>query len=100
VIRDYLEKGDYFLPEAISAMSRAFAAVCNDLRIVAGDDHGREVIATRIIDLARDGVIDSNALRDRVLFEARMATLIETDRPAFRDGRASSDTLLRSMERV
>jgi hypothetical protein len=32
-----------------------------------GDVRGREVIATRIIDLARSGVIDATALRDGVI---------------------------------
>ena len=41
------------------------------LNIPAGDARGREVIAMRIIDLARRGVIDPKRLRNRVLFEAR-----------------------------
>jgi hypothetical protein len=101
MIRDYIEEGAYFLPEAIGAMARAFADVCNELRIPAGDDHGREVIATRIIDLARAGVLDSNALRDRVLSEARMAARIDrTDGPPVRDRRAGGATSLRALERV
>jgi hypothetical protein len=43
------------------------------LHIFAGDEHGRQVIAIRIIDLASRGVIDAGALRDRVLMEARLA---------------------------
>jgi len=62
-----------FEPQAISAMSQALEDACNALQIFAGDQHGREVIALRIIDLARSGVIDANALRDRVLLEARSA---------------------------
>jgi hypothetical protein len=37
---------------------------------VVGDEKGREIIATRIIDLARSGLIDPTALRDRVIAEA------------------------------
>jgi hypothetical protein len=37
----------------------------------AGDEKDREIIATRIIDLARDGLFDAAALRDRVVAEAR-----------------------------
>jgi hypothetical protein len=33
--------------------------------------HGRETIATRIIDLARHGVLDAKALCDRVVKEAK-----------------------------
>jgi hypothetical protein len=62
-----------FEPEAIRVMSQAFDDACNALRIFAGDEHGRQVIATRIIDLAGSGVIDAKALRDRVLLEARAA---------------------------
>ena len=60
-----------FEPEAIRAISQAFHDTCNALHIFAGDEHGRQVIATRVIDLASTGVIDAHALRDRVLREAR-----------------------------
>jgi hypothetical protein len=53
------------------AMSKAFEDVCAALRVHAGDDRGREIIATRIIDLARSGVVNAKALRDRVLSEAK-----------------------------
>ena len=59
-----------FSPEAIEAMSDALQGVCKALKINASDD--RSVIATRIIDLARTGVIDGKALRDRVLLEAAL----------------------------
>jgi len=62
-----------FEPEQISAMSQAFQEACNALRIFAGDERGREIVATRIIDLARSGVVDPHVLRDRVLLEARLA---------------------------
>jgi hypothetical protein len=39
----------------------------------SGDEKGREFIATCIIDLARSGLIDSAALRDRVITEARLS---------------------------
>jgi hypothetical protein len=42
------------------------------LQVSAGDEKGREIIATRIIDLARSGLIDPAALRDRVITEARL----------------------------
>jgi hypothetical protein len=37
---------------------------------VNGQVHDREIIATRIIDLARNGVTDAKALGDRVIAEA------------------------------
>ena len=70
-IRNYLDGQAAFEPEAIRAMSDAFEQACIALNIPAGDARGREVIAMRIIDLARRGVIDPKTLRNRVLFEAR-----------------------------
>jgi hypothetical protein len=72
-ILSYLEDGAVFEPDALRAISRAFDETCNELHIFAGDEHGRQVIATRVIDLARMGIIDASALRDRVLLEARTA---------------------------
>jgi hypothetical protein len=54
-------------------MSKAFEEACTALQVYAGDEKGREIIATRIIDLARGGLIDPTALRDRVIAEARLA---------------------------
>jgi len=68
-----LEYQIVFEPDALRAMSQAFHDACNALQIFAADEHGRRVIATRIIDLASMGVIDADALRDRVLMEARLA---------------------------
>lgn len=72
-ILSHIETQNAFEPEAIRVMSEAFHDACNALQIFAGDEHGRQVIATRIIDLASTGVIDANALRDRVLMEAHAA---------------------------
>jgi hypothetical protein len=54
-------------------MSKAFEGACTALRVYAGDEKGREIIATRIIDLARGGLIEPTALRDRVVAEARLS---------------------------
>lgn len=70
-IRSYLKDKTCFEPEALRVMSQGFDEACNALHVFAGDEHGREVIAARIIDLARTGVIDAEALRDRVVLEAR-----------------------------
>jgi hypothetical protein len=54
-------------------MSTAFELACADLRVVDGDQHGREIIAARIIDLARRGVADTATLHQRVVAEARVS---------------------------
>lgn len=72
-IDSHLERQAAFEPEVIRVMSQAFHDACNAMGIFAGDEHGRQVIAARIIDLASAGVVDAEALRDRVLREARTA---------------------------
>jgi methyl coenzyme M reductase gamma subunit len=73
MIRSYLEDCNTFDPEQVEVLATAFTSVCNALGIFAGDVHGRQVIAVRIVDLAKTGVIDAKALRDRVLAESRVA---------------------------
>jgi hypothetical protein len=67
-IRQYLKDEAAFEPEAIQAMSDALERTCTALR-VNGDALDRKVIATRIIDLTRSGVLDAKALSDRVIAE-------------------------------
>jgi hypothetical protein len=43
---------------------------CKALNI-NGDARDRETVAARIIDLARNGVVDAATLRDRVLAETK-----------------------------
>ena len=62
-----------FEPDAIDAMSTAFEWACADLHVFAGDIRGRQIIARRIIDLARQGTIDAAALHTRVLAQARIS---------------------------
>lgn len=69
-IRRYLQDGATFEPEAITAMSEALERACTTLQI-NGQGSDREVIAKRIIDLARGGVIDAKALSERVIAEAK-----------------------------
>jgi hypothetical protein len=73
MMQSYFENAGAFDPEDVDAMARAFSETCYVLRIFAGDAHGREVIATRIIELARFGLTDPAAIRDRVVWEARTA---------------------------
>jgi hypothetical protein len=72
-IHSQLENQNVFEPEALRVMSEAFHDTCNALQIFSGDEHGRRVIATRIIDLGSSGITDAKALRDRILLEARAA---------------------------
>jgi hypothetical protein len=73
-------QGDAFGPDALQAMSTALEEVCRMLHI----DHNqgaREVMAARIIDLARSGERDAKRLRNRVLREAGIAHLLVNDTP-------------------
>lgn len=58
-----------FDPETNAAIATALKQVCDTLRI-NGDANAREVIAGRIIELARRGERNAAKLRDRVLMEA------------------------------
>ena len=69
-IRTYLHDHHAFQPDEIDAMSRALEQACKALNI-NGDARDRETVAARIIDLARNGVVDAATLRDRVLAETR-----------------------------
>ena len=63
----YLPRTSAFDPEAILTMSIAFELACADLRVFEGDERGREIIATRIINLARQGIMCPAALHHSVL---------------------------------
>lgn len=69
-IRSYLEDHSAFEPHEIDTMSRALDETCKALHI-NGHLKDRETIAARIIDLARNGVIDAAKLRDRVVAEMK-----------------------------
>ena len=62
-------RDEAFDPDALRAMSTALEEVCRTLQ-VNGDQHAREVMALRIIELARRGERDPELLRDRVLWES------------------------------
>jgi hypothetical protein len=51
-------------------MSESLEDACKALHI-DGQAQDREAIATRIIDLARNGVFDRKALRERVIAEEK-----------------------------
>jgi hypothetical protein len=66
-IRKHLTDQTAFGPAAIEAMSKAFEEACIALQVFAGDEKGREIIATLIIDLARGAMVDADALRVQAL---------------------------------
>ena len=61
-----------FDPQDIKAMSMALDDVCRTLNL-RDNSSAKEVIAARIIDLARRGERSPTRLRDRVLHEAGLA---------------------------
>jgi hypothetical protein len=67
-ILPYLRDG-VFEQNDITAMSMALDDVCSSLNLVDGNP-AREIIAERIIALARNGERSPTLLRDRVLREA------------------------------
>jgi hypothetical protein len=66
---DEINDRHMFDPETIAAMATALEQVCDALKI-NGDAKAREVIAIRIIELARRGENDAEKLQDRLLREA------------------------------
>jgi Holliday junction resolvasome RuvABC ATP-dependent DNA helicase subunit len=70
-ILNYIKEQSVFEPDEIHLMSRAYEEACTALNVFAGDKGGREAIAARVIDLARGGIIDSKALSERVVAEAK-----------------------------
>lgn len=71
-IATYLDGSLVFEPETIEVMTTAFEQACADLHVLATDQRSREIIATRVIDIARNGAIDAAALHKRVVTEARI----------------------------
>lgn len=71
-------KDGVFDNEDITAMSTALDDVCKLLNL-QDDNSAREVIAIRIIDLARAGERSPARLRDRVLQEADLARHVGVD---------------------
>ena len=75
VIIPFVKDSGVFNPKDIKAMSKALDDVCKSLDLRADHarwaDHAREVIARRIVDLARRGIRSPTVLRDRVLHEDR-----------------------------
>ena len=64
-------KDAVFDPEATHALALAFDDICRDMNLADTASSAREIVAARVIDLAREGVVDPKILRERVLREAR-----------------------------
>ena len=62
--------GEAFDPEATNAMAAVVEEICEALGINANARGTRQVIAARVVELARRGERDPGRLRDRILHEA------------------------------
>jgi hypothetical protein len=71
-------KDGVFDQKDIAAMSTALDEVCKMLNL-RDDSSAKEVIAIRIIDLARAGERNPTRLRDRILHEADLARHVGLD---------------------
>jgi hypothetical protein len=71
-------KDGVFYDKDITAMSTALEDVCKILNL-RDDSSAREVIAIRIVDLARAGERSATRLRDRILHEANLARHVGLD---------------------
>ena len=74
-IHPYLPRPNAFDPEAILTMSIALELACADLEVFADDERSREIVGTRVINLARQGVIDPAALHQGVLADPLSCSL-------------------------
>jgi hypothetical protein len=73
-IRPFLEdEGAVFGPDQIKAMSTALDEVCEHLKL-NGNKNAKEIIAIRIIELAKRGERSPTHLRDQLLREANGGT--------------------------
>jgi hypothetical protein len=62
-----LFKNEAFQPEAIDAMTDAYADVCRALGLTDNDQLQADMVAKTVIEFAQRGVKDSIGLRDCVL---------------------------------
>ena len=62
-----------FEPDETHAIGIAFDEICRAMNLPQTATVPREVVAIRVIDLARESLLDPILLKNRVLHEARMA---------------------------
>ena len=70
-IRPFLN-GAAFEPEAIRNMSVAFESVCAELGLSDKDDPATRLVASKIIEFARSGVLDVARLRSMTRKEFKL----------------------------
>jgi hypothetical protein len=76
-IRAYLPpNGGAFDPIDVHCMSVALEDVCKALKLPPEDKAAKRIIAERIIELAREGELDSSKLSEKVLREAGEADAV------------------------
>lgn len=81
-IQPFLREPDsVFDPKDITSMSMALDDLCKVLNLRDGSS-AKEVIAVRIIELAKTGERSPTRLRDRLLHEAGLAEYIDLDHAA------------------
>ncbi len=73
-LTSYLE-GGVFEPPQIEAMTTAFEAVCHSLQLADRDDPLTEIIARKVIEVARTGEHDPDRLRELVLTNLNQSDL-------------------------
>ena len=74
-----LHRDAVFEPDETHAIAVAFDEICREMNLPEAAVVAREIIAMRIIDLAREGLLDPTILRNRVLREARMTQQLSAD---------------------
>ncbi|MFZ2069562.1 MAG: hypothetical protein WAV27_26630 [Xanthobacteraceae bacterium] len=62
-----LYKNKPFEPEAVAAMTRAYADICHELGLKEGDRPEIHAVAKKVIEFAQRGDRDPVQLRDHVL---------------------------------
>src|SRR4051812_6995612 len=62
-----------FEPEEVHALAAAFEEICRAMNLPEAAMVPREVVAMRVIDLARGGLLDPTLLTERVLHEVSAA---------------------------
>jgi hypothetical protein len=77
-IRPYLKEGA-FGPEVVDAMATAFSDLCKTLEASGRSDLSKELIATKIIELARAGETDPVVLREMASSELGISRMAKSE---------------------
>jgi len=64
-----LERNASFGPEVVKAMTAAYEGVLRSLRLADRNDPVTVIIAKKIVDVAKTGLRDADAIKDAVLRE-------------------------------